>query len=159
MVSIRCKLFNPRSTFPQYLCVYVYSRLPCLSNLQFLLTCSWCTCIYHLSSSLPHIYAQVPSYDHSMTPDDTLKHFQQEVPALSLLGTPHYIKPGTPYFVDSEVQLVCKYLKAMHVGGKNGIDKLHERGRNCMHVFVGRRQVLYFYSWIISLLIYFMPKN
>ena len=135
-----------RSIFPQYLCVYVYSRLPCLSNLQFLSTCSWCTCIYHLSSSLPHIYAQVPSYDHSMTPDDTLKHFQQEVPALGLLGTPHYIKPDTPYFVDSEVQLVCKYLKAMHVGGKNGIDKLHERGRNYMHVFVGRRQVLYFYT-------------
>ena len=77
-----------------------------------------------------------------MTPDDTLKHFQQEVPVLGLLGTPHYIKPDIPYFVDNEVQLVCKYLKAMQVGGRNGIDKLHERGRE---IDMRRRQVLYFY--------------
>ena len=116
-----------------FVCMSVNSKLTFQAGLysiqQFLLNCSWYACNYHLSSSLLLINAQVPSYDNSMTPDDTLKHFQQEVPVLALLGTPHYIKPDTPYFVDNEVQLVCKYLKAMHVGGRNGIDKLHERGR------------------------------
>ena len=63
-----------------------------------------------------------------MTPDKALKCFQQEVPALGLLGTPHYIHPDTPYTVDKEVQLVCKYLKAFQIGGKKGIDRLHQEG-------------------------------
>ena len=73
-------------------------------------------------------HAQVPSLDLSMTPEEALKHFQQEVPVLGLLGTPHYIHPDTPYTVDEEVQLVCKYLKALQIGGKKGIDKLYREG-------------------------------
>ena len=75
-----------------------------------------------------HAHAQVPSHDHSTTPEEALKHFQQEVPALGLLGTPHYIHPDTPYTVDEEVQLVCKYLKALQVGGTRGIDRLYQEG-------------------------------
>ena len=63
-----------------------------------------------------------------MTPEEALKHFLQEVPTLGLLGTPHYIRPDTPYTVDKEVQLVCKYLKALQIGGKKGIDKLYREG-------------------------------
>ena len=88
--------------------------------------------------------AQVPSHDHSMTPGEALKHFQQEVPTLGLLGTPHYIHPDTPYTVDEEVQLVCKYLKAFKVGGMIGIDRLYKEGKGmelwsvyvCMYVCV-----------------------
>ena len=88
-----------------------------------------CVCtICHLTPPLPHIHVQVPSLDLSMTPEKALKHFQQEVPALGLLGTPHYIDPDTPYTVDKEVQLVCKYLKALQIGGKKGIDKLYWEG-------------------------------
>ena len=61
-------------------------------------------------------------------PEEALKHFQQEVPALGLLGTPHYIHPDTLYTVDEEVQLVCKYLKALQIGGKKGIDRLYQEG-------------------------------
>ena len=57
-----------------------------------------------------------------MTSDNVLEQFKKEVPALGLLGTPHYIDPNTPYCVDGEVQLVCKYLKALQV---EGIDKLY----------------------------------
>ena len=64
-----------------------------------------------------------------MMPGEALKHFQREVPALGLLGTPHYIHPDTPYTVDEEVQLVCKYLKALRVGGTRGIDRLYQEGR------------------------------
>ena len=63
-----------------------------------------------------------------MTPEEALKHFQQEVPALGLLGTPHYIDPDIPYTVDKEVQLVCKYLNAFRIGGKKGIDRLYQEG-------------------------------
>ena len=61
-----------------------------------------------------------------MTPEKSLEHFQQEVPALGMLGTPHYIHPDKPYCVDEDVQLVCKYLKAMEVGGEKGIDRLYQ---------------------------------
>ena len=75
-----------------------------------------------------------------MPPEEALKHFQEEVPALGLLGTPHYIRPDTPYTVDEEVQLVCKYLKALQVGGTNGIDRLYQEGGVfvcvCVHVCV-----------------------
>ena len=88
---------------------------------------SVCT-ICHLTPPPYHTYMQVPSLDLSMTPEEALKHFQQEVPALGILGTPHYIHPDTPYTVDEEVQLVCKYLKALQIGGKKGIDKLYREG-------------------------------
>ena len=73
-------------------------------------------------SPYTHTCAKVPSHHHSMTSDNVLEHFKKEVPALGLLGTPHYIDPDTPYTVDEEVQLVCKYLKALQVGE---IDRLY----------------------------------
>ena len=85
-----------------------------------------------------HEHAKVPSYDHNMPPEEALRHFQQDVPALGLLGTHHYIHPDTPYTVDKEVQLVCKYLKALKVGGEKGIDRLYQEGEKnevCVHVF------------------------
>ena len=91
-----------------------------------------CVCVYvrattfHLLSLL-HTCVQVPSHD-NMTPEEALKHFQQEIPALGLLGTPHQIHSDTPYTVDDGVQLVCKYLKALQVGGKGGIDRLYQEG-------------------------------
>ena len=86
---------------------------------------------YHLAHTLniSILYTQVPSRDLSMTPEEALKHFQHEVPTLGLLGTPQYIDPNTPYTVDAEVQLVCKYLKALKIGGKKGIDRLYREGK------------------------------
>lgn len=62
-----------------------------------------------------------------MTPAEALSHFQEELPALGLVGAPHPILPETPYAVDPEVQLVCKYLKAYQTVGNNreGIDRLY----------------------------------
>ena len=77
----------------------------------------------------PPLHTKVPSRDENMMPGEALKHFQREVPALGLLGTPHYIHPDTPYTVDEEVQLVCKYLKALRVGGTRGIDRLYQEGK------------------------------
>ncbi len=60
-----------------------------------------------------------------------LKEFYEEVPALALLGTPEEIHPTTPYVVDEEVQLVCKYLKAYNAfksGSSKGINKLFKEG-------------------------------
>ena len=54
--------------------------------------------------------------------------FIDELPALGLIGTAHYILPEEPYVVDEEVQLVCKYLHAYDVGGTKGIDRLYMEG-------------------------------
>lgn len=63
-----------------------------------------------------------------MTPEMSLKEFFEDIPALGLLGTPHMVYSETPYVVDNDVQLVCKYLKAYRVGGTKGIDKLYKEG-------------------------------
>ena len=63
-----------------------------------------------------------------MPPGEALKQFRVEVPALGLLGTSHYIHPETPYSIDPEVQLVCKYLSAYKIGGLKGIDRLYREG-------------------------------
>ena len=90
---------------------------------------------YHHSSPFtqvllpPPLHLKVPSHDHNSMPGEALKHFQREVSALGLLGTPHYIHPDTPYFVYEEVQLVRKYLKALCVGGTRGIDRLYQEGK------------------------------
>ena len=63
-----------------------------------------------------------------MTPGEALKLFCDEVPALGLLGTQHFICPEMPYTVDNDVQLVCKYLKALKKGGRIGIDRLYREG-------------------------------
>lgn len=62
-----------------------------------------------------------------------LKEFYEDVPALGLLGIPHEVHPDTPYVVDEEVQLVCKYLKAYKLfksgsGSSKGINKLFKEG-------------------------------
>ena len=67
---------------------------------------------------------QVPSRD-QMTPNESLREFFEDVPALGLLGTPHCIYPQTLFVVDDDVQLVCKYLKAYRTGGTKGIDRLY----------------------------------
>lgn len=38
--------------------------------------------------------------------------FYKEIPALQLLGTPYQIHKDVPLAVDTDVQLVCKYLRA-----------------------------------------------
>ena len=54
-----------------------------------------------------------------------LKHFFSMVPVLKLVGTPHFIGPDILYVVDSDVQLVCKYLRAYKQRAEStGIDKL-----------------------------------
>ena len=60
--------------------------------------------------------------------DNVLQLFIDELPALGLIGTVHYILPEEPYAVDEEVQLVCKYLNAYEVGGTKGIDRLCKEG-------------------------------
>ena len=90
-----------------------------------------------LSVSIPggmgwRIFAEVPSRI-SSSPDDSLAQFIEEVPALGMLGVPHLISPTTPYTVDDDVQLVCKYLRAYwefkEQGGSKGINKLYRELR------------------------------
>ena len=63
-----------------------------------------------------------------MTSGEALKQFRDEVPALGLLGTQHFVHPEKPFTVDNDVQLVCKYLKALQLGGRKGIDRLYREG-------------------------------
>ena len=71
------------------------------------------------------IYIEVPSLDHTYKPEESLHMFCKKVPTLGLLGSPHVIHPATPYAVDQDVQLVCKYLNAYKIGGTKGIDRLY----------------------------------
>jgi len=100
-------------------CVCVHMHM-CVRVCSCIDACTHC----HLIPSF-YTHAQVPSC-HSMIPEKALEHFQQELPALGLLGTPHYILQDKPYCVDKDVQLVCKYLKALQVGGEKGIDRLYQ---------------------------------
>lgn len=86
-----------------------------------------------LSFSIPggmgwKVFVEVPSRISSGSPEESLAQFIREVPALGMLGVPYAINPNTPYTVDEDVQLVCKYLKAYRVfmekGGK-GINKIY----------------------------------
>jgi hypothetical protein len=63
-----------------------------------------------------------------MNSEMSLAEFYEDIPALGLLGTPYRIDPDTPYVVDEEVQLVCKYLRAFKIGGTKGINKLYKEG-------------------------------
>ena len=61
-----------------------------------------------------------------------MNQFFLEIPTSKLLGTPHYIDATAPYFVDSDVQLVCKYLRAYKSRDNliTGIDRMYEdRGK------------------------------
>ncbi len=53
---------------------------------------------------------------------DELKCFMDSVPTLGMLGTQHKIDDQAAYSVDSDVQLVCKYLQAYK---SRKIDKLY----------------------------------
>lgn len=98
--------------------------------------------------NLPLLPLQVPSRD-QMTPNESLREFFEDVPALGLLGTPHCIYPQTPFVIDADVQLVCKYLKAYRIGGTKGIDRLYReseltvwytpsiRVRLCLAILIG----------------------
>ena len=79
----------------------------------------------HLPGSLGWlVYVEVPSRI-GMTPEETLEQFLGDIPTLGLLGSPHLIPNQTPYVIDSEVQLVCKYLKAYK---ERRIDRLYKNG-------------------------------
>jgi hypothetical protein len=54
-----------------------------------------------------------------MSLGEALKQFCYEVPVLGLIGT--------QIMIDKDVQLVCKYLRALDIGGTKGIDKLYTR--------------------------------
>lgn len=53
-----------------------------------------------------------------------------DVPSLGLVGQKEYIDPRLLYQTNSDVQLVCKYLKAFETGGKNGIDKQYKESES-----------------------------
>lgn len=71
-----------------------------------------------------------------MTPGEAFKQFCDEIPALGLLGTQHFIHSEKPYTVDEEVQLVCKYLHAYKIGGRRGIDRLYREGTSCAQISI-----------------------
>ena len=71
----------------------------------------------------------MPSREHD-NPDKALKQFCCEVPILGMICTQHIIPRDKAYSVDEDVQLVCKYLRALSIGGIRGIDKLYIEGRN-----------------------------
>ena len=55
--------------------------------------------------------------------------FCDEIPVLELLSTSHYVDPNIAFTVDSDVQLVCKYLlqyKRRFSRKFLGIDKLYK---------------------------------
>ena len=71
---------------------------------------------------------KVPSRGQQVQPVDALSKFLEDIPTLNLVSNKEFVEPNRPYVLDDDVQLVCKYLKAFEVGGKNGIDKLY---RDC----------------------------
>ena len=68
------------------------------------------------------IYVEVPSQINMDDPEASLKQFIEDVPALGMLGAPYIINSSTPYTVDEDVQLVCKYLRAYY---STEIDRLY----------------------------------
>ena len=63
--------------------------------------------------------------------NEVLEQFSLEIPTVKLLGTPYCIDDANILFtVDSDVQLVCKYLKAYKRRKKDsGIDRLYKEGK------------------------------
>lgn len=58
---------------------------------------------------------QVPSQGEKLAAEN-LDMFYHDLPVLQLLSSSKYIDPDAPYDVDSDVQLVCKYLQAYKRG-------------------------------------------
>ncbi len=71
------------------------------------------------------VYIEVPSLGSSHRPEESLRLFNTEISTLGLLGSRHIINVNTPYTVDRDVQLVCKYLRAYEIGGVKGINRLY----------------------------------
>jgi len=69
-----------------------------------------------------------------------LEQFEEEFSALGLLGEHHFVQPSTLFVVDSEVQLVCKYLKAYDDVYRDDkrIDTLHPKGKKINSSIVDR---------------------
>ena len=63
-----------------------------------------------------------------MSPSEALKQFCCKVPVLGLIGTQCMIPRDKPYSFDKDMQLVCKYLRALSTGGTKDIDKLYGEG-------------------------------
>jgi hypothetical protein len=91
-----------------------------------------------LSVSIPggmdwKIYVEVPSQIGAESPQMSLHQFIEDFPALGMLGDPYLIQHNTPYTVDDDVQLVCKYLNAYWLFAEKkgtGINRLHREGKN-----------------------------
>ena len=92
----------------------------------------WCT-KFHPSSltkleALLFFFMQVFSHS-GKTAEENLKSFHDGLPILKLLASTHSIDPDTPYAVDNDVQLVCKYLMQYDIRGVNkGINRLYKEG-------------------------------
>ena len=84
---------------------------------------------------------QVPSGNTTGDPHENLEQFKTEVPVLSLLGTPVPIEHTSKFSITGDVQLVCKYLKALET---KRIDKLY-RERMSLHISItfGNKFVLH----------------
>lgn len=76
------------------------------------------------------VYIEVPSLDRNHRAEESLVFCNEYIPILGLLGSPYKIHQNTPYTIDNEVQLVCKYLRAYKVGGNKGIDRLYKEGKS-----------------------------
>ena len=75
------------------------------------------------------LYIEVPSRPNETDPHKNLIDFQDEIPILSIMGTPVLIGGDLPYLIDRDVQLICKYLHAYssYVDKKDvGINRLFD---------------------------------
>ncbi len=71
---------------------------------------------------------KVPSDGSEVDPQTSRKLFEEEaVPVLGLLADRYHVQPGTPYNIDEDVRLVCKYLEAYESGA---INALHSEGES-----------------------------
>ena len=97
-----------------YVCMCMYRQCGVTNFLKLQFSSVFCT--------------QVPFRD-GRTEEESLKLFYDEVPVLELLSTSFYVGPNIAFTVDSDVQLVCKYLQAYkrRLSGKYlEIDKLYK---------------------------------
>ena len=60
-----------------------------------------------------YFVVQVPSRNTTGIPLENLEQFKTEIPVLGLLGTPASIEHTSKFTITGDVQLVCKYLKAL----------------------------------------------
>lgn len=85
-----------------------------------------------------------------MDPTASLKAFYEDIPSLGLLGSKYFVEPSTPFVVDPDVQLVCKYLKAFKTGGSRGIDRLYKDGKLIWYTCVSFVSIAIYFDRHIS---------